>query len=250
MAGDARTRILEAAKALAESHDSVQGVTISLESVAHQAGLTKPGLMYHFPSKQALMVGVVDHAAEHWAQMLAGQAGKPVGELSSFERHRAYVTVATTAEVSRADYWIFSDALYHPTLAEAWSGHLGPWFDTVGLDAQAVSLLTAARFCADGAWMSEATGVFRFDRPRRRARTRPRTHRHGRKISPQETAVLRRTAVTEPKSPQRQVSAQRPKIAPLPMRPHRHRHPGGDRIEYRPVCSSSPSPSSPRWPQR
>lgn len=161
MAGDARTRILEAAKALAESHDSVQGVTISLESVAHQAGLTKPGLMYHFPSKQALMVGVVDHAAEHWAQMLAGQAGKPVGELSSFERHRAYVTVATTAEVSRADYWIFSDALYHPTLAEAWSGHLGPWFDTVGLDAQAVSLLTAARFCADGAWMSEATGVFR-----------------------------------------------------------------------------------------
>lgn len=161
MAGDARTRILEAAKALAESHDSVQGVTISLESVAHQAGLTKPGLMYHFPSKQALMVGVVDHAAEHWAQMLAGQAGKPVGELSSFERHRAYVAVATTAEVSRADYWIFSDALYHPTLAEAWSGHLGPWFDTVGLDAQAVSLLTAARFCADGAWMSEATGVFR-----------------------------------------------------------------------------------------
>ena len=161
MAGDARTRILEAAKALAESHDSVQGVTISLESVAHQAGLTKPGLMYHFPSKQALMVGVVDHAAEHWAHMLAGQAGKPVGELSSFERHRAYVTVATTAEVSRADYWIFSDALYHPTLAEAWSGHLGPWFDTVGLDAQAVSLLTAARFCADGAWMSEATGVFR-----------------------------------------------------------------------------------------
>ncbi|MGC3022066.1 MULTISPECIES: TetR/AcrR family transcriptional regulator [unclassified Brevibacterium] len=161
MAGDARTRILEAAKALAESHDSVQGVTISLESVAHQAGLTKPGLMYHFPSKQALMVGVVDHAAEHWAHMLAGQAGKPVGELSSFERHRAYVAVATTAEVSRADYWIFSDALYHPTLAEAWSGHLGPWFDTVGLDAQAVSLLTAARFCADGAWMSEATGVFR-----------------------------------------------------------------------------------------
>ena len=35
-----------------------------------------------------------------------------------------------------------------------------PWFDTAGLDPRAVSLLTAARFCADGAWMSEATGVF------------------------------------------------------------------------------------------
>jgi hypothetical protein len=71
--------------------------------------------------------------------------------------------VATTAEVSRADYWIFSDALYHPKLSRAWSEHLGPWFDTAGLDPRAVSLLTAARFCADGAWMSEATGVFPSD---------------------------------------------------------------------------------------
>ena len=160
MVRDARTRILQAAKTLAESHDSVQGVTISLESVAQQAGLTKPGLMYHFPTKEALMVGLVDHAAQHWAQMLADHTGTSVAELSPFERHRAYVAVATTAEVSRADYWIFSDALYHPRLAQAWKDHLGPWFATGGLNEQTASLLTAARFCADGAWMSEATGVF------------------------------------------------------------------------------------------
>lgn len=160
MAKDGRTRILEAAKALAESHDSVQGVTISLESVAGQAGLTKPGLMYHFPSKEALMLGLVDDAAKDWAQRLREHTGHSSQELTSFDRHRAYVTVATTAEVSRADYWIFSDALYHPKLSRAWSEHLGPWFDTAGLDDRAVSLLTAARFCADGAWMSEATGVF------------------------------------------------------------------------------------------
>lgn len=160
MASDGRMRILSAAKALAESHDSVQGVTISLESVAQEAGLTKPGLMYHFPSKEALMLGLVDHAAEDWARRLREHTGHSSQELSSFERHRAYVTVATTAEVSRADYWIFSDALYHPKLSRAWSENLGPWFDITGLDDRAVSLLTAARFCADGAWMSEATGVF------------------------------------------------------------------------------------------
>ena len=158
-------RILEAAKALAESHDSVQGVTISLESVAQKAGLTKPGLMYHFPSKEALMLGLVGHAAEDWAQRLRAHTGRASEDLTSFERYRAYVTVATTAEVSRADYWIFSDALYHPKLSRAWSEHLGPWFDTAGLDPRAVSLLTAARFCADGAWMSEATGVFPSDDP-------------------------------------------------------------------------------------
>ncbi|WP_166969833.1 TetR/AcrR family transcriptional regulator [Brevibacterium atlanticum] len=155
-----RERILEAAKTLAEDNGTIQGVTISLESVAQAAGLTKPGLMYHFPSKEALMLGLVDHAAAHWAQMLSEHTGRPAEELSSFERHRAYVAVATTVEVSRADYWIFSDALYHPTLAQAWRDHLGPWFDVEGLDPTVVSLLTAARFCADGAWMSEATGVF------------------------------------------------------------------------------------------
>ncbi|UVI36760.1 TetR/AcrR family transcriptional regulator [Brevibacterium spongiae] len=160
MAKDVKTRILQAAKALAESHDSVQGVTISLESVAQEAGLTKPGLMYHFPSKEALMVGLVEHAAEHWALMLCEHTGRPAEELSSFDRHRAYVAVATTAEVSRADYWIFSDALYHPKLAQAWSDHLNSWFDVDGLEPRNAALLTAARFCADGAWMSEATGVF------------------------------------------------------------------------------------------
>src|SRR5690625_1868219 len=76
MATSARERILTAAKTLAESHDSVQGVTISLESVALQAGITKPGLMYHFPSKEALMLGLVDHAAEHWSWLLRNHTGR------------------------------------------------------------------------------------------------------------------------------------------------------------------------------
>src|SRR5699024_8321180 len=88
MAESARERILTAAKTLAESHDSVQGVTISLESVSLQAGITKPGLMYHFPSTEALMLGLVDHAAEHWSWLLRHHTGRASEELSSFDRHR------------------------------------------------------------------------------------------------------------------------------------------------------------------
>ena len=160
MDGNTRDRILQAAQELAGQNESIQGVTISLESVAQQAGLTKPGLMYHFPNKEALMLGLVAHAAEHWALLLRTESGSDAAALGPCDRHRAYIRVATTAEVSRADYWIFSDALYHPTLAQAWNEQLSPWFDTAGLNPQARSLLTAARFCADGAWMSEATGVF------------------------------------------------------------------------------------------
>lgn len=160
MATDTRERILRAAKQLAEENSSIQGVTISLESVSQQAGLTKPGLMYYFPSKEELMIGLIDHAAQHWAALLKHRTGSAPDELSAFDRYRAYIAVATSAEVSRADYWIFSEALYHSKLSAAWHHHLGPWYAAEGLSDRQKALLTTARFCGDGAWMSEATGVF------------------------------------------------------------------------------------------
>lgn len=155
-----RKRILQAAMELIGQSDSLKGVTFSLESVATHVGLTKPGLMYHFPSKQALMQGLVEQAAERWDELLREQAQGAPEELDAFVRHRAYLKVATRIEVTRADYWIFTGALYHSALAETWEKKLAPWFAVEGLNARAASLLNAARFCADGAWMSEATRIF------------------------------------------------------------------------------------------
>ncbi|GAA4431227.1 TetR/AcrR family transcriptional regulator [Georgenia halophila] len=163
MATSTRERIITAALTIAEERESVEGVTVSLESVARRAGLTKPGLMYHFPTKEALMLGLVDHAARRWSEQIRAEAGGDPGELSAFDRHRAYVKVAMTAERSRGDYWVFSDALYQPALSAAWHRHLTPWFAAAGLSGEARALLTVARFAADGAWISEATALFRAD---------------------------------------------------------------------------------------
>jgi AcrR family transcriptional regulator len=157
---DTRARILRAAKELAEEQESVQGVTVSLESVSRRAGLTKQGLMYYYSSKENLMLGMVEHAAARWDGLLRDHTGAAPEALSVFERYRAYAAVATSAEVSRADYWVFSEALYHPKLGEPWHRFLSPWFAVDDVADESRSLLTAARFCADGAWMSEATGVF------------------------------------------------------------------------------------------
>jgi AcrR family transcriptional regulator len=42
-----------------------RGVTVSLESAAQACGLSKPGLMHHFHTKQALMLALVDQATQH-----------------------------------------------------------------------------------------------------------------------------------------------------------------------------------------
>ena len=72
---DTRARILRAANELAEEQESVQGVTVSLESVSRRAGLTKQGLMYYYSSKENLMFGMVEHAAARWAGLLRDHTG-------------------------------------------------------------------------------------------------------------------------------------------------------------------------------
>ncbi|MBB5752373.1 TetR family transcriptional regulator [Prosthecomicrobium pneumaticum] len=53
----ARQRILEAAEAVAQQ---VGPAHLSLDAVAERAGVSKGGLLYHFPSKQALIVAVIE----------------------------------------------------------------------------------------------------------------------------------------------------------------------------------------------
>ncbi|MEO4043286.1 TetR/AcrR family transcriptional regulator [Hoeflea sp. CAU 1731] len=62
-----RSRILAAAAALAR--DAGPG-RLSLDAVAARAGVSKGGLLYHFPSKAALMAGLVeDYIAEFEAKL-------------------------------------------------------------------------------------------------------------------------------------------------------------------------------------
>lgn len=58
---DARTRILDAAEAIVQAR-GVAGLT--LEAAARDAGVSKGGLLYHFASKEALLVAMLARLAE------------------------------------------------------------------------------------------------------------------------------------------------------------------------------------------
>ena len=64
---DARTRILDAALAVA---DRVGAANLTLDAVAADAGVSKGGLLYHFASKDQLLRAVVEHhMAEHQREL-------------------------------------------------------------------------------------------------------------------------------------------------------------------------------------
>lgn len=73
-----RTRLVEAALHTLREH-SLAGLT--LETVAREAGISKGGLLHHFPSKDVLVEAILRHLLESFeAQVesqLAGEAERP-----------------------------------------------------------------------------------------------------------------------------------------------------------------------------
>lgn len=153
-----RTALLDAALRLLRRAD---GADITLDAVAREAGVTKPGLMYHFPSREALLLAIVDHAAAGLEEAMTRIIGGPPEEATPAARIRAYAEVAARGADSRAEYVVSTEAAYRPSLCGPWLERLAPWFELpAGLDGRTRAALTVARLAADGLWAAEATGVF------------------------------------------------------------------------------------------
>lgn len=150
-----RTEILDAA--LRVIKDS--GVTaVTFESVAEQAGMTKGGLLYHFPSREALLQALHEHLAGQWETSLVAAAGDNADRVSSTDRLAAYARVATQS-VTRAELLLMLETVNEPAMHEPWINVLTRWTPPLpergGLsDAELRQLI--ARLAADGLWLHES----------------------------------------------------------------------------------------------
>ena len=84
-----KTAALEAALDIIAAED-VSGLTY--DSLAQATGMSKSGLIYHFPTRHNLLVDCHRFCAERWEEELEQLAGgHPASELSLAERSRALV---------------------------------------------------------------------------------------------------------------------------------------------------------------
>jgi AcrR family transcriptional regulator len=152
-----RAGILEASAALVRD-----GGTVTLESAARAAGLTKPGLMYHFPTKEALMLGLVDHLVDSYERDLGSRL--PHKTASAGERIGAYVEWAFTADIDTADLIMFTDPRLREHLTARWAERMQIWVGVPDdLPPERRARLLAARLIADGSWFADASGVLPID---------------------------------------------------------------------------------------
>jgi len=156
----ARDRILDVAQARLLQHGP-SGLVLS--AVAEDAGVSKGGLLYHFPSKEALIDGLTDRMLDRFdflQESLAVMEGEAPGCWS-----RAYLDSTVDPDGSPADN---SAQLMAGLLAAvgARGEKLAPvrerfasWHRRLEHDGIDAELAMLVRFAADGLWLSALLGL-------------------------------------------------------------------------------------------
>jgi AcrR family transcriptional regulator len=135
---------------------------LTLDAVALRAGVSKGGLLYHFPSKAALQAGMVDAYLEEFeAAVDADAAAGPAG---TGRWLRAYVRVGLSDADPRPGLDVaFLVAAGHPALLDRVRVCSARWFDRAtegGVEATTAVVVMRA---TDGVWFAEALGVHGVD---------------------------------------------------------------------------------------
>ncbi|OYN96181.1 TetR family transcriptional regulator [Propionibacteriaceae bacterium ES.041] len=152
----ARPKLIDAALTVVAE----RGVTaLTLDAVAEQAGVTKRGLIYHFPSKHALLVGIHTELAARMERRLLDATGREPETASLVERTRGYVRAAVDAPTT-VELRLIMEAANEPDWLAPWERVYRRWFpeeeqSVDALDAVALRCLVA-RMAADGSWGYES----------------------------------------------------------------------------------------------
>lgn len=134
-----------------------RGDALTLDAVAREVGLTKPGVVHHFPTKEALMMSVVNHIVDMWERDLRDRTPD---NASPVDRLRAYVERALMEDFDKSDLSLVADLRLRDKLCEQWAQRLNPWFGMdIDADAGSRASLRAARLLADGAWFNTGLGI-------------------------------------------------------------------------------------------
>ncbi|GAA1126952.1 TetR/AcrR family transcriptional regulator [Citricoccus alkalitolerans] len=148
-----REQILADAVGLIEER-GIESVTF--ENLADASGLSKSGLIYHFPSRHELLLGIHTHMAEVWAEELVEAAGGAAEDVSEAARLRA-VVVTMGSNAPRAELLMALDAGTHPDFSAPWARVDQAWLPSPepATDSEQAQAAYLVRLMADGLWMHD-----------------------------------------------------------------------------------------------
>jgi AcrR family transcriptional regulator len=137
---------------------------LTLDAVAQQAGVSKGGLLYHFPNKDALMTSMVEQLIQDFESVLQEEFDQDEAPGSPGQWVRAYIRATlrfskqSLALVAR----LSSIAANTPNLLEAAKAYDQQWRQRIEASGINPTKATIIQLAIDGLWFSE---VFQFGTP-------------------------------------------------------------------------------------
>lgn len=151
-----RGELLSAANRLVEA----QGVSrLTLDAVAREAGLSKGGLLYHFPSKDALISGMIEQLLDAFDVALAAQLAADDGPASG-RWLRAFVraSFADDAALLNDKAGLLAAVANNPALLDPMRQRAAAWQRQAENDGLDPALGTLVRLATDGLWFVQLMG--------------------------------------------------------------------------------------------
>ncbi|OYD09016.1 TetR/AcrR family transcriptional regulator [Paludifilum halophilum] len=135
-----------------------QGVEqLTLDAVARNAGVSKGGLLYHFPSKEALISGMMDHLLERYTEYLH-QGSKEDPEPGSWLR--AFIRASDLDERQREkSAGLLAAVTTNPELLTPLRTRYREWQQMIEDDGVDPALANLVRLAADGLFFCDLLGL-------------------------------------------------------------------------------------------
>ena len=158
-----KRKLLEAAALVVKEKGASQ---LTLEAVAKQANVSKGGLLYHYPNKQALLKAMISHLNENFERAIAKQIEQGEGKITWLE---AYVAMSfdpqhsQIAESAGMLVAIANDLSLLEPLAQRYQV-LQEQLEASNIDSDLANII---RLAADGLWFTELFQISPLSEERR-----------------------------------------------------------------------------------
>ncbi|WP_163970854.1 TetR/AcrR family transcriptional regulator [Oceanobacillus halotolerans] len=132
---------------------------MTLESVAKQADLSKGGLLYHFPSKEDLVKGLVDHQMQVYMENIKAGAENDTTNKGKWTRSFIQETFRQSTSNKELDAGLLAAIAYDPNLLNPIQEAYQHWQQQIEEDELDPVKATILRLAVDGLWFSEIFGL-------------------------------------------------------------------------------------------
>ncbi|MGJ9457940.1 TetR/AcrR family transcriptional regulator [Oceanobacillus sp. CF4.6] len=136
---------------------------LTLDAVAAEAGFSKGGLLYHYPSKEALVKGMVEHLAANYQQKVSADMEKDPEDKGKWIRAYVNVTFNRANENKNRNAVLLAAKAVDAELLDPIRDVYEDWREQLENDGIDPMKATLIQLAADGIWLSELFDINRME---------------------------------------------------------------------------------------